>query len=237
MHCSTDLGKMHSPQVTAAVQNRLTAGLCHSNYTYGDLLFIQRCAVSQQKCTAALGKAKCIVHCAQPLCKTGPQQVCVTAITPMEICSSHGCAVSQQKCTAALLWAKCIPHSSQLLCKTGSQQAFVTAITPMGICSSHRCAVTQHRCTAALFKAKCSTHCSVLLCKTGSQQAVCHCSYTCEHLLYKQVCSDPAQMHCSSVQGKMQYPLLSAALQNRLAAGSVTLQLHLWTFALHTSVQ
>ena len=35
----------------------------------------------------------------------------------------------------------------------------------------------------------------------------------------------------------MQSPQLSAALQDRLAAGSVTLQLHLWTFAVQTGVQ
>ena len=35
----------------------------------------------------------------------------------------------------------------------------------------------------------------------------------------------------------MQSPQLSAALQDRLAAGSVTLQLHLWTLAVHTCVQ
>ena len=44
-------------------------------------------------------------------------------------------------------------------------------------------------------------------------------------------------MHCSSVQGKMQPTLFSAALQNRLTAGSVPLQSHLWRFALHTGVQ
>jgi len=78
--------------------------------------------------------------------------------------------------------------------------------------------VTQHKCTAALFRTRCIPHSSVLLCKTGSQQAVCHCSYTCGDLLFVQVCSDPPQMHCSSVQGKVQSPLFSAALQNRLTA-------------------
>jgi len=92
------------------------------NYTYGDLLFIQVCAVSQQKCTAALVWARCIVHCSVVLCKTGSQQGCVTASTLMEICSSYRCAVSQQKCTAALGKAKSIPHCSVGLCKTGSQQ-------------------------------------------------------------------------------------------------------------------
>ena len=37
-----------------------------------------RCAVSQQKCSAALVWAKCLSHCSVLLCKTGSQQVCVT---------------------------------------------------------------------------------------------------------------------------------------------------------------
>ncbi len=82
------------------------------------------------------------------------------------------------------------------------------------VCSSYRCAVTQHQCIAALFMAKCNPHCSVLLCKSGSQQAVCHCSHSYGDLLFMQVCSEPAPMHCSSVQGNMQSPLFSAALQN-----------------------
>ena len=111
--------------------------------------------MSQQKCTAALGKAKCIVHCSVLLCKTGSQQACVTANTPMEVCSSYRCAVSQQKCTAALCKATCIGHCSVVLCKTGSQQACVTANTPVDICSSYRCAVSQQKRTAALVRAKC----------------------------------------------------------------------------------
>ena len=97
----------------------------------------------------------------------------------------------------------------------------------MEVCSSYRCARTQHKWSAALFRAKCNNHCSVLPCKTGSQQAVFHCSYTYANLLFIQVCSDATPMHCSSVQGRMQSPLFNAALQNRLTAGSVSLQLHL----------
>ena len=107
--------------------------------------------------------------------------------------------------------------------KAHSWQCF-TADTPMDICSSYRCAVTQHQCSAALFRATCNPHCSVLLCNEGSQQAVCHCSYTCGDLLFIQVCSDPAPMQCSTVQGKMHSPLFCAALQNRLTTGSVSLQ-------------
>ena len=199
--------------------------MCHS----------RACEPTKLHCSTVQGK--CISHCSVLHCKTGSQKVCVTAITPMELCSPYRCAVKQQRCSAALVCAKCICHCSVLLCKTGSQQVFVTAITPMEICSSYRCAVTQHKCSATLFRAKCNPHCSALLCKTGSQQAVWHCSYTYGDLLFTQVRSDSALMQCSFVQGKMQSPLFSAALQNRLTAGSVALQLHLWRFALHTGVQ
>ncbi len=117
-----------------------------------------KCAVSQQKCTAALVWAKCSSHCSVLLCKTGSQQACVTAITPIEICYSDRCAVSQLKCTATLVWAKCSSHCSVLLCKTGSQQACVTATRPMEICCSYKCAVSRLKCTAALVWAKCSSH-------------------------------------------------------------------------------
>ena len=121
--------------------------------------------------------------------------------------------------------------------KQAHSRQCVTAVTPMDICSIYRCAVTHQKCSAALLRAKCSFHCSVLLCKTSSQQAVCHCSYTYGDLFFIQVCSDPPQMLCSKVQGKMQSPLFSLALQNRLTAGSVSLQLHLWRFALRSGVQ
>jgi len=65
------------------------------------------------------------------------------------------------------------------------------------------------------------------LCKPGSQQALCHCSYTCGDLPFIQVCSEQALKNCSTVQGKSHSPLLSAALENRLTAGCVSLQLHL----------
>ena len=48
---------------------------------------------------------------------------CVTAVTPMEICSSHRCAGTQHQCTAALFRANRRPHCSVLLCNEGSQQA------------------------------------------------------------------------------------------------------------------
>ena len=57
MQCSTAQGKMHSSLLSAALQIRLTAGLCHCNYTCGDLLFIQVCGnPTEMHCGTDLGK-------------------------------------------------------------------------------------------------------------------------------------------------------------------------------------
>jgi len=102
-----------------------------------------------------------------------------------------------------------IPTVQCYSAKQGHSMHYVTVTTPRKICCSYRCAVSQHQCTAALVLAKCSPHCSVLLCKTGSQHALCHCNYTHEDLLFIQVCSESAPMHCSTGFGKMQSPLFS----------------------------
>ena len=161
---------MQSPLLIAALQDRLAAGLYHSNYTYEDLLFIQVCSdPTPVHCNTVLCKMQ------SPLLGAAVQDRLAAGLyhssKNMKICSSYRCAVTQQQCTATLFRAKCSLHCLVLLCKTGLQQACITAITPMKICSSYRCAVTQHQCTATLFRAKCSPHCSVLLCKTGLQQA------------------------------------------------------------------
>jgi len=145
--------------------------------------------------------------------------------------------VSKHSKTAALFRANCNPHCSVSSANQAHSRHCVTAITPMEICLSYICAVSKHSKTAALFRAKCIPHCSVLLLKTGSQQALCHCSYTCRDLPFIQVCHEQALKDCSTVQGKSHSPLLSAALENRLTIGTVSLQLHLWRFAIHTGVQ
>ncbi len=147
-----------------ALQNRLTACLCHCNHTYEDLLLMQVYSdPPPMHCIAGFGKMHSTLSSAA--LQTGSQLACVTATTPMKICCSCKCAVTHHQCTAALVWAKCISHCQVLLCKTGSQLACVTATTPMKICCSCKCAVTHHQCTAALVWAKCISHCQVLLCK------------------------------------------------------------------------
>jgi hypothetical protein len=41
VHCTTILRKMQCPQLSAALEGRLSAGLYHCNHTSGDLLFTQ----------------------------------------------------------------------------------------------------------------------------------------------------------------------------------------------------
>ena len=77
LHCSTVLGKVHFPLLSTGLQNRLTAGLCHRIYKM-EICSSHRCAASQQNCTAALFRAKCIPHCSVLLCKKVSQQAWVS---------------------------------------------------------------------------------------------------------------------------------------------------------------
>ena len=88
MHCSTALGKMQAPLFSAALQHSLTAGLCHCNYTYEGLLFIQLSnALAPIHCSTALGKMQ--VPLLSAALQKGSQQACATAITPQKVCSSY----------------------------------------------------------------------------------------------------------------------------------------------------
>ncbi len=118
-------------------------------------------------------------------------------------------------------------HSALFSVALQNRLTACTMSLQLHICSfdAHtKCALSQHQCTAALVLVKCSPHCSVLLCKTGSQHALCHCNYTYEDLLFIQVCSESAPMHCSTGFDIMHSPLFSVALQNRLTACTMSLQ-------------
>ena len=57
VHCCTDHGKMRSPLLSAALQNRLAAAWCHCKYTYRHLLFIPVCSDPHPKrCSTAQSK-------------------------------------------------------------------------------------------------------------------------------------------------------------------------------------
>ncbi len=57
-HCSTVQGKMPSTLLSAALQTRLTAGLCHCNALV-EICSSYRYAVTRHQCTATLFRANC----------------------------------------------------------------------------------------------------------------------------------------------------------------------------------
>ncbi len=208
-----------------------------STDTPGKTYTLYRCAMDLIQCTAPLFTAEWMPHRSVQLCQPCWKQPCVSTNIPMKICSSYNCAPTHPSSTEALLRAKCISHCSEVLLKADCRTVLSKSPSPLSsaamqnrlptglcqckytvkTCGSYSCAVTQHQCTATLFLAKCSPHCSVLLCTTGSQQASCHCIYTHGDLLCIQVCSDPAPMHCGSVQCKLQSPLFSGAERSFLS--------------------
>jgi len=141
-HCSVLLCKTGSQQA-----------VCHCRYTCGGLLFIQVKAL--QHCSGQ--NTFSTVQCCSA--KQAHSMHCVTANTPMKICSSNSYAVAQHQCTAALLRATCIPHCPVLLCKAGLQQTMCHCNYTCGDLLFLQGAVTQHKCTATLFRAKCNPHC------------------------------------------------------------------------------
>ena len=149
MPCNKGSGHKHSSLLSAAVQGSFTAGLCQCNCTYGDLLFIQGCSVSTPvpRNTGSGEKHSPLLSAAV---QDDSQQVCVSSIAPVEICSSntrqtaslwdcqYNCeswlyvwsAVAQHQCTAAFgnihsprfLWQLCEASKLALPVSSGIQE-------------------------------------------------------------------------------------------------------------------
>ncbi len=227
---------MHFPLFSAALQNRLTAGLCHWNCTYEDLPFIQVCSdPTPMHFNTGQGKMHSLLFSAA-LQNRLTAGLCHCNYTYEDLLFIQACSDPTARHCSTGFGKRHFPLFSAGL------QIRLTAVilslpTPVEICSSYSLAVTQHQRTAALVLARCICHCSVLLCKTGSQQSSCHCNYTCGDLPFIQACSDPTARHCSTGFGKRHFPLFSVGLQIRLTVVLLSLQLDLWRFALHTGLQ
>ena len=107
--CSATLlfAKCNCPLLSAAVQNRLTAGLYHCKYTYGYLLLIQVCSSpTAVQCHPGFGKMQ--LPPAQRCCAKQADSRLVPLQIHLWIFSFNtGCAVAQQQCKDTLLLAKC----------------------------------------------------------------------------------------------------------------------------------
>ena len=106
-----DQGKMQSPLFSAALQNRLTACLCHCNCTYEDLLLTQVCSdPPTMHCSTGSGQ----IHL--PLSSAALQNrltasLCHCNYTYEELLLTQVCSDHHQ-CTAALVLNKCTSHCS-----------------------------------------------------------------------------------------------------------------------------
>ena len=146
--------------------------------------------------------------------------------------------MTQHQCTAARFRAKCSPHCSMLFCKTGSQQAVCHCTYTYGdllFIQVYSDQATKH-CSKVQGKNAVSTVQCCFAKQAGSRQSVT--AVTPMEICSSYRCTVTKQQSTAArFRAKMQFPLFSVALQNRLAAGSLSLQLHLWRLALHTGVQ
>ncbi len=167
LHCSTVQSKMHCLLLTAAVQNRVTSGVCLCKYTYEDLRFIQVCSDAQTvHYEIVQGKMHHSTFSAASAKRVDSRKLFENEL--IRICSSYRCAEANtsamQQCSGHVLLA------GQAVTTTARQTGIIAPATQ--IRSAAAAAASQgpsgnHKCTAALFSAKCIAQCSVLLCKNG----------------------------------------------------------------------
>ena len=221
-------GKLHVPLLLCKIGSQ--QAVCHCSYTYGNLLFIHVYRDPRpMHCSTGSGQHACsTAQCC--FANQAHSRQYVIANTPMEkrLFIQVFSADSPMHCSIGS-GQKCMFHCSALLCKTGSKQAVCHCSYTYGdllFIQVYKDPTPMHCSTGsgqnAFFTAQCcfakqahSRHCDI----TVTPMETCS-SYTCTE----------TQDQCTAAlgQGNMHVPLLSAALQNRLTAGSVSLQIHLW---------
>ena len=200
------LAKCNCPLLSAAVQNRLTAGLCHCKYTYGYLLS-DRCAVAQQQCKATLLLAKC--NC--PLLSAAVQNRLTAGLCHCKY--TYGYLLSIQVCSA--------PNSARTRCSGD--------LLLVQVCSDPT--AVQCHC----FWQSAIAPCSVLLCKTAADsKLLCktgNCKYTYGYLLFNTGVQWPNSSARHTAFGKVQLPPAQCCCAKQADSRLVPLQIHLWIFA------
>ena len=143
------LAKCNCPLLGAAVQNRLTAGLCDCNYTYGYLLFSQVCSgpTTVQGHTLLLAKCNCpllsaavqkrlaagLCHCKytygdwlfRQVCSGPTAEQCHTAFGKVQLPPARCCCAKQADSRLVRLQL----HLWRLALQTGVQWPYSSART------------------------------------------------------------------------------------------------------------
>jgi len=213
VHCSTEFGKKHSPLLSAALQTRQTAALCHCNYTYGHCspyrLAPNTNALQHWIWQEAFPSAQCC-STNQADSSLEPLQIHLWTLALHTGLQSPNTSVLQHR-----IWQEAFPTAE---CCSANQTD--SSLVPLQI---HLWPFSPHTGLQSPTRMQCRTRSgknhSLLLSaalQTRLPAALCHCRYTYIHLLYIQVSSDPTPMHCSTGFGNKHSPLVSAALQTRL---------------------
>ena len=120
-HCCATLllEKYSCPPLSAALQNRLIAGLCCCKYTYGDLLLIQLCSGSTPvQCHTAFGKIQ--LPLAQCCCaKKADSNLVLLQKHLWRFALPTGVQWPNTSAVPHCFWQNTVAPLSVLLCKTG----------------------------------------------------------------------------------------------------------------------
>ena len=233
------LAKCNCLLLSAAVQNRLTAGLCHCKYTYGDLLSRQVCAVAQQQCSATLLLAKCscpllsaavqsrltagLYHCKYIYGYFILIQVC-TGRTAVQGHTAFGKVQlpPAQRCCAKQADSRLVPLQMHLW-----RFAFQT-----GVCSSP----TAVQCHTAFGKVQLPP--AQCCCAKQDDSRLVPLQIHLWRLAFQTgVCSSPTAVQCHTAFGKVQLPPAQCCCAKQTDNRIVPLPIHLWIFAFDTGMQ
>ena len=210
MQCITDFDKMHSPKLSAALQNRLKAALCHWNYTYGNLLFIQVCSGSApMHCKTGFGKMQ------SPQLSAALQQrltvaLCLCNYTYedlllIQVCNDPPpmhCKTGFGKMQSPLLSAALQPRLTAALCQCNYTCGNLLFIQVCSGSAPMHCKTDFGNLQSPLLSAALQNS------QNRLTVALCLCNYTYGNLLFIQVCSGPPPMQCITDFDKMHSPKL-----------------------------
>ena len=239
------LAKYSCPLLSAAVQNRLIAGLCCCKYTYGDLLLTQVCSgPTPVQCQSAFGKAQLpLAHCC--CAKQADSRLVLLQIHLWRFALDTGVQWSNTSAVPHCFWQNTVAPAQCCCAKQADSRLVLLQIhlwrfaLDTGVQWSNTSAVPH--CFWQSTVAPCSHRCAVIQHQAAVQNrltaGLCCCKYTYGDLLLTQVCSGPTPVQCHTAFGKAQLPLAHCCCAKQADSRLVLLQIHLWRFALDTGVQ
>ena len=150
------------------------------------------------------------------LCKTGWQQLFVTAVTPISFLLFTQAWIGKPLESCSSAGRQCLVSSPVLLCKTGWQQLFATPVTPIDICFHTSLDEKPLKsCSSAGQTVLGLFPCAAL--QNRLTTAFCHCSDIYWYLPFTQAWIEKTTKELQQCWTDSAWSFPCAALQNRLA--------------------